>query len=807
MAAGLSANEARERLLRDGPNALPEPAPPSRVHRLATQLRSPMVGLLGLAALLSLALGDLLDAAIIIAVVVGNAALGYAQETRANRETAALRELLRPRAVVQRDGVLEDVDARELVVGDLVLLDAGDRVPADGRIEEARSLEVDESMLTGESMPVAHEDGELLAGTTITRGVARLVVGATGSRTRLGQIAEAAARPRRATPLEERLARLSDTLLRAGAAVCLLLGLVAWAEGTAPGDAALIGIALAVAAIPEALPATVSIALALGVRSLARHHAIVRRLPAVETLGATTVICADKTGTLTQNRMAVARIVDRDGVETVVADTTSPREPAREVLMAAAIACEAPLHDTAVAGAIDPMEAAIVEAAAGWGFDRGSVRVVQLEPFDSERRRVTAVVEDDGGGQRVYVKGAPDALLPILDDATQRDALAAAVAHMGAEGTRVLLVATGDDAAALRAVGLLGLSDPPREGVADDVAVARRAGVRTVMVTGDHAATGLAIARAVGIADRDEPPLTGREIDQLSETELAQRARTVQVVARVQPEHKLRLVEALQADGEVVAMTGDGVNDVPALRTADIGIAMGRRGSDAAAEAADMVLADDDFRTIVVAIRRGRGIYANIVRSVHFLLSANAGAVATFALALAAGLGPPLTVLPILLMNMLTDALPAVALAADRPGSELMRRGPRPRSETLLAPIRDRVVAAGIAAGLAGFVAYLIGHADSAETGRTMTFITLVFAKLAYVFSVRGEGPAWRVPRNPWLLGAVASSSLVAVLVLAVPSLADAFDLSAIPAGKLAIALGLAVIPFAVGETVKAMRR
>jgi calcium-translocating P-type ATPase len=806
-AVGLTSAEAHALLIRHGPNALPEPARPSRARRLGAQLRSPMVGLLGLAAALSIALGDALDAGVILVVVVMNALLGYIQEARADRAAVSLRELLRPRAVVERDGAPREIDARDLVQGDVVVLDAGDRVPADGRIDHARSFELDESMLTGESLPVARERGELLAGTTVTRGVARMVVTATGPRTQLAQIAAAATRPRQATPLEERLGRLAGTLLRAGAGVCLLFGMVAWAEGTAPGDAALIGIALAVAAIPEGLPAIVSITLALGVRAMARRGAIVRRLHAVETLGSATVICADKTGTLTQNRMTVTRILDRDGCETSVADCVHPSEAARDALLAAAIACETPLNQPATATTTEPTEAAVLEAAAAWGLDRAAVRVVCLEPFDAERRRVSALVEDDRGARAVYVKGASDGLTQSLDDVGQAAQLDATAARWASEGVRVLLVARGQESRPLEALGLLGLSDPPREGVAADVSVAHAAGVRTVMVTGDHAATGLAVARRLGIADCEDRPLIGADIDALSDAELAPRARDVKVVARVLPHHKLRLVEALRADGEVVAMTGDGVNDAPALRAADIGIAMGLRGSDAAKEAADMVLADDQFRTIVHAIERGRAIYENVARAVHFLLSANAGEVATFGLALAAGVGPPLTVLPLLLMNLLTDALPAVALAADRPAPDVMRRSPRPRAESLLAPIRGRVIAAGLTAGAAGFTSYLVGHAQNSETGRTMAFATLVFAQLAYVYSVRGVTPAWRAGRNPWLNLAVASSALVATVILAVPALARAFDLTAISAGETGLALALAFLPLAVGEIAKAISR
>lgn len=812
VATGLSGAEAGERLRHYGANALPEAHRPSAGRRLARQFRSPLVGLLALAAALSLALGELLDAAVILAIVVLNALLGFSEEQRAESAARALREVLRPRAVVDRDGRQTEVDVADIVPGDVVVLDAGDRVPADGRVVEARGLELDESMLTGESLPVSRTTGELLAGTTVSRGLARMVVTATGVHTELGAIVAAAGRARPATPLERRLGRLAQLLLIAGGVLCLALAVVALVYGTPPAEAALVGVALAVAAMPEGLPAVVSITLALGVRGMARHGAIVRRLHAVETLGSTTIICADKTGTLTENRMAVVRVLDRDGAETSLdGGERVPREVA-DVLLAAALACEAsPLVVGREAG-VEPTERAILEAAATCGarerLRHEGARLVHLEPFDNELRRVSAVVEHGDGTRARYVKGAPEPLFPLLDDAEAAARLADIVTRWGAQGMRVLLVARGDGAGgALTALGLVGISDPPRDGVADDIARARDAGVRTVMVTGDHPATAMAIARRIGIATVDGAALTGLEIDALSDHELSVRLGEASVIARVRPEQKLRIVEALRSNGEVVAMTGDGINDVPALRVADIGVAMGRRGSDAASEAADMVLTDDDYGTIVRAIERGRTIYDNVVRAVHFLLAANLGEVVVFVLALPLGLGAPLSVLQILLMNLLTDGLPAIALSTDPPERGIMSRPPRPMTEDLLGPVRERLFVAGLATGGCGFAAFVVGRSSGQADGQTMAFVTLVAAQLAYVFSTRGTGWPWRAGRNVALTSAVAVSAVVVIAILVLPGLRDAFDVAPLSGAQLAAAVALAAVPTVAAEIVKARRR
>jgi P-type Ca2+ transporter type 2C len=816
---GLDDAEAARRRAIVGPNKLPEVPRPTLLALIGRQFRDAMVGLLVGALALSLVLGEYVDAVVIGALVVANAALGAIQEGRAEAAAQAVRGLLAPRALVIRQGATRELDAAELVSGDVVLATAGDRVPADCRVLDADRLEIDESTLTGESTPAAKRAEPPAApeaslperptmaysGTTLTRGRARLLVVATGSQTELARIARAAEAPETVTPLESRLDQFARTLLRVAIVIALTLAVVSWAHGESVGESLLVGVALAVAAVPEGLPAVVTITLALGMRRLARRGAIVRRLRAVETLGSASVICTDKTGTLTTNRMVVARVLP------LGADPDA--EEARRRLLAAALVASGELHD--------PGEAAIAAAAKRSDLRReevlGNLTVVGGEPFDSARKRMSVVVAPrDGGARTSYVKGAPEVLLPRLAADEDADRLAAEAAAWAQDAIRVMLVAVrhdierGEDPEReLEPVGLIGLADPVRERVPASVAVARQAGIRTIMITGDHRETAVAVARACGIAAPAAAPraITGPELDRLEPAELERRIGAVDVFARVAPEHKSRIVDALHARMEVVAMTGDGVNDTPALVAADVGVAMGRTGSDAAAEAADIVLTDDDYSTLVAAVEGGRRIYDNILHFIGFLLAANAGEVLLFTLAVAPGIGAPLTVVQILLVNLLTDGPPAVALGVDPLAPESMRRPPRPRAQRLLDPMRTQLVVGGISTGLAAFSAFMLGQGQSLEAGQTMAFTTLVFGQLAYVFAVRGERPAWRGSRNPALYAAVAATAAFAGAVLGVPALAELFGIARLSAGQLIAALSLAALPLLSTEVRKAMRR
>jgi P-type Ca2+ transporter type 2C len=804
-ATGLTDAEAARRRAVHGENVLPEAERRGRWRRLLDQLRNGMVVLLAAAAVVSLLIGEPLNAVVIGAIVVLNTVLGFWQEGRAASAAEAVRSLLSPFATVLRGGRAVRIAACDVVPGDVVVLRGGDRIPADGRVATATALEVDESALTGESLPTAKAAGPPAApgapladrgtmgytGTTVTRGAGTLLVTATGPAGEIAgiaRVAEGASEQR--TPLQLHLDRLASTLMKGSLAIAAALAVLVWIHGESVGDSLLVGVALAVAAIPEGLPAVVTVALAVGMRKLADEGAVVRRLPAVETLGSTTTICTDKTGTLTENRMAVAEVAGVDGHD------------AADVLAAALVCSEL---------AADPGERAIALAARERGVGRdaalGEGRVVDVIGFDAARKRMSAVV-DGRQGRRSYVKGAPEVVGGLL--ARPEPELDDLAAEWAAGGLRVLLVAgrelgpADDPESQLEPIGLIAMADPPRASVPAAVATAAAAGVRTVMITGDHPVTASAIARACGIGSR---VLTGAQLDGLDAAQLAARVGRTDVFARVAPEHKQRIVDALRADGEIVAMTGDGINDIPGLASADIGVAMGRGGTDAAAQAADMVLTDDDYGTIVAAIRVGRAVYDDILRFTQFLVAGNLGEVLVFAVAIVLGYPAPLAVLQILLVNLLTDGMPAVALGFDPPEPGVMRRPPRPPRQSLLRPLLPDLALGGLATGAAVLASFLIGHAAGADAGRTMAFTTLVFGRLAYVFAVRGSGWASQAGSNRLLAAAVLASAAIATAVLVVAPLADAFSAVALSPAQVAAALGLALVPFACAEAAKARRR
>jgi Ca2+-transporting ATPase len=809
-APGLTESEARRRLARHGPNELPARTRPAYGPIAARQLADPLVALLVAAAAVSLLVGERLEAGVIAAIVLLNAVLGFVQETGAERAVLALRGAIRPTASVVRDGREREVPAAEIVPGDLVVLREGDRIPADARVVAGELLQVDESALTGESLPVdktAEPASTVYAGTGVTRGRGRAVVAATGRETELGRIAElsVAAKPP-PTPLQRQLGRLSRAMVVLGVAVTAVLTVGMLAQGEPLEEAFLVGVAVAVAAVPEGLAATVTIALAGGARAMARRGAIVRRLGAVETLGAATVIAADKTGTLTVNQLRVGALRPEGGRTEL------------DVLRAAALASTADLveEDGGLRVAGDPVDGAfLLELAARGEPDprRGAERIREI-PFDPERKRMT-VVYREGETARVLVKGAPEELLvrSRLTEAEREAALAAAAAW-AAEGLRVLAVGERRIAPAhalgkaldeeLELVGLAGLRDPLRPTAAESIASARRAGLDVKTLTGDHPVTATAIARELDLPAPEA--VTGDALEELDRDELACALRERSVFARVTPEHKLRLVEQLQAGEEVVAVTGDGINDTPALRRGDVGVAMGRSGTEAAREAADVVLTDDDFATIVAAIREGRRIADNIRNFVAFLLSANLGEVVLFAVAVLGGMGAPLTVVQVLTVNLLTDGLPAVALAAD-PASDA-QRGPRGRGTLFPRVLRLQLAVLGLAVGGSAVAAYALGRSLEPDAAQTMAFATLALSELLLVFSIRtGREPLGRGRRNTLLLAAVAGSLAVLALVVYVPFLHDAFGTTSLGAGATSIVVALALVPVLVAEAAKAVLR
>jgi calcium-translocating P-type ATPase len=794
---GLRSSDAAERLERVGPNLL-WPSLPSGYGRIAArQLADPLVLLLFAATVVSVAVGEAAEGAAIGAVILLNAVIGFAQEAAAERAVLALAASYVVPASVIRDGLEGAVAGEDVVPGDLLILRAGARVAADARVVLASGLEANESALTGESLPVlkapaaVHEQAPLAercsmvyAGTSVTRGGGRALVCATGRETELGrieQLAESAGAPQ--TPLERRLTLLARQMVVVGILLTIVLAGALLARGSSVHAAFLVGVAVAVAAVPEGLAASITGALALGSRALSRRGAILRRLDAIETLGQTTVICTDKTGTLTEGRIRVA------GVRP--AGAASETQVLTDALLASTPAVDGTADPELVGDAVD---AALLLSALERGLNLSDVTarlaLVYEAPFAAERGRVTAVWEDDAA-RTVYVKGAPEVLAARAIEFPPD--LAQVVEAWADEGLRVLAVgaahldndvAVGEDIDdGLSIVGVIAFHDPLRASAAGAIEAARAAGIEVRMVTGDHPHTARTIGRALGLPESA-------------------------VTARATPEDKLRLVEELQSRGEIVAVTGDGINDAPALRRADVGIAMGLRGTEAAREAAAVVLTDDDFSTIVSAIAGGRRIGDNIKKVVAFLLSANLGEVLLFGVLVIAGLGVPMAVIQVLLVNLVTDGLPALALARDPATAETMTRPPR-RERSLF----DRRAWVGLAfvgalVGTAAIVAFLVGRETDSAHAQTMAFATVALAELIFVFSCRSwHLPAWRLPRNWWLLCAVVISFAFVLASVYVQPLHEPFKTVSLTGVELTLVLALAALPAIVTEAVKAKCR
>lgn len=791
---GLAADVAEERLRETGPNALAAERPASAVTVLARQFRSPLIYLLMVAAAVTLAVGEEVDAAVIGVVLAFNATVGFIQELRAARSLEALRALAQARARVLRDGREREVDAATLVPGDIVLLEAGAKVPADARVLHASALEVDESMLTGESTTVAKGASAVAPdavlgdrtsmvhmGTTVTTGHARVLVVATGAATELGRIAGSVRSiGETETPLQQRIGRFTRVI----AIVVPVLAASGFVLGTATGhdrqELLLSMVALAVATIPEGLPIVLTVTLAIGVNRMARRRALIRRLPAVETLGSCTVIGSDKTGTLTQNRMTVERIVAGgrryevtgagDGADgEILGEDGAPvalagDEPLRLALTAVALCNEASAvqAEDGLRTQGDPTEVALLVAAMKAGLDADELedelpRVADI-PFDSERR-YAATFHRAAGRRLTCVKGAPERVLPMCASAAgahalDADAVHAAADELAAAGLRVLACAwreeeAADDAGDLPAKpqdlvfgGLLGMMDPPRAEAAAAVRDCRDAGIRAVMITGDHAATALAIARELGIAQPGSRALTGRELDALDDDALDTAVGEVPVFARVAPEHKLRIVRALQRTGEVVAVTGDGVNDAPALKAADIGVAMGRSGTDAAKEAADMVVTDDNFASIVSAVEQGRVAFDNVRKTTAYLLSGSAAAAIAVLTSLLLSDDLPLLPAQLLWLNLVCYGIQDVALAFEPGERGVLRRAPRRLQEGVISrvlAVRIGLAGALMATGTLTVFLLAIDRGASLAEARTIAVTQLVVFMVLHVGSSRSE--------------------------------------------------------------------
>ena len=859
--AGLGAADAAARLEADGPNEIVAGRRVSAWRLLLGQFRNVLMLILLGATLLSFLTGHATESVVIAVIVLFAVVLGFIQEYRAERAIQALRELAAPTAPVLRDGRLSSVPARELVRGDVVLLHPGDRVPADARVVESVNLTADEASLTGESSGVEKQEVLLPdvdcavgdrtnlvhAGTTITYGRGRAVVVATGMQTEFGQVAALLASVEAGrTPLQNTLDRLGTALARVALVVVAGVVVIGALRGQPLLDMVLFGIALAVAVVPEALPAVVTISLAIGIQKMARRHALIRSLPAVETLGSTSVICSDKTGTLTRDEMTVRKLwatgrsfdVSGSGYEPVGSFSSGgvdvlPDQGVERLLAAAVLVNDSDLAGSDAGWQVkgDPTEGALLVAAAKAGLDKRTLddaapRVQEI-PFTSERKCMTTLHRTETGTV-AYSKGAPERLLPgcthlstadgvtVLDDATRAELSGIAQAY-ARDALRVLAVAMKEDAdlpgaqEGMTLLGLVGMFDPPRAEAREAIALCERAGIRPVMITGDHPATATTVARELGLL-RHGRVVVGSELDDMDDARLSREIRGIDVFARVSPAHKLRVVAALQANGHVVAMTGDGVNDAPALKKADIGIAMGMTGTDVTREASAMTLTDDNFASIVAAVEEGRGVYDNIKKYLMYLLSSNAGEIGLMVGTAVLGLPLPLTAVQILYVNLATDGLPALALAVDPPQPDLMDRPPRSRRSGIFTrPVVALMLAGGgwLTLVNTGLFLWLIRSGRAVEEAMSMVFVCLVLIQLLNAYNFRSDrhSALVRPLANRWLNSAVLWEAGLLLAIVYVPVLQGVFGTYALSASDwmVLLALSLSVVP--VLESVKYLVR
>ncbi len=867
---GLHLKEVSRRLVRYGHNVLAEKKKTSPLKMLVAQFKDFMIVVLIAATVISGLMGEIADAVTIMAIIILNAILGFVQEFRAEKSMEALKKLTAPEARVVREGREERIPARDLVPGDIVVLETGDKLPADVRLVECVNLEIDEATLTGESAPVKKMAGVLIEenlglgdrknmaymGTVITRGRGRGLVVTTAMETEMGQIAGMIQEvEEETTPLQRRLEQLGRYLV----VLCLVICAAVVATGVWRGESVyemfLAGISLAVAAIPEGLPAIVTIALAVGVQKMIRRNAIIRKLPAVETLGCATVICSDKTGTLTQNQMTVRKLYTGSRFVEITGEGYNPKgelhlegnrrqdkpmpwsEPLNQLLKVAALCNNSLLkkQGVTVAGLFrgraeaawdiegDPTEGALLVAAAKTGvwrevLERREKRVGEL-PFDSERKRMSVIYEDSAGNRLAYVKGAPDVMLRLCDtslgegrqmrlnEGMKREILAAND-RMAKEALRVIALAykeisweseVDEVESGLTFLGLAGMIDPPRPSARKAIEVCKRAGIKPVMITGDHRLTAQAVAGELGIAERSGQVISGAELDEMDDAALARRVNDLAVYARVSPKHKLRIVKALKQQGHVVAMTGDGVNDAPAVKEADIGVSMGKTGTDVTKEASAMVLADDNFATIVAAVEEGRAIYDNIRKFIRYLLSCNLGEVLTMFLASLLAMPLPLLPIQILWVNLVTDGLPAMALGVDKAEPDIMQRLPRAPKESVFARgLAAKILVRGTILGLGSLLVFVIGMlmpGGDIELARTMAFSTLVFSQLFHVLDCKSETRGIfevGIFSNPYLVGAIAISTTMQLSAVYLPFMQPIFKTVALAGVHWAVILAVA---------------
>ena len=861
--SGIGETEAAGRLKEFGPNEIQAAKRISAWEILLEQFKNVLILILLGATALSLVLGHGIESVVIAVIVLFAVLLGFIQEYRAERAIEALRQMAAPTATVVRDGREVKVPAREVVPGDVVVLRTGDRVPADGRLIESINLQIEEAALTGESVPVEKHTDPLLtddlpvgdrrnmvyAGTAATYGRGKALIVATGMQTEFGKIAQLLQTVETGrTPLQHNLDKVGASLARAAFVVVAIIVALGLLRGQPFIDMLIFGIALAVAVVPEALPAVVTISLAIGVQKMVKRHALIRRLPAVETLGSTSVICSDKTGTLTRDEMTVRKIfvagrvfgVSGSGYDPAGGFSSEQGAPVpvgselTQLLTAATLASDASLvnvteRDWDIKG--DPTEGALIVAAAKAGLRKealeGAYPRVQEIPFTSESKRMTTLHQTERGIV-AYTKGAPEIILENcasiltadgvqpLDAATRQHVLDVARDFAGG-ALRVLAIASKPDAVlesaqmGMTLLGLAGMIDPPRPEAKEAIAVCESAGIRPVMITGDHPVTAQAVAQELGLL-KNGRVVTGAELDEISDEQFKKEVETIDVYARVSPAHKLRVVTALQANEHIVAMTGDGVNDAPALKKADIGVAMGITGTDVTKEAAAMTLTDDNFASIVAAVEEGRGVFGNIKKYLMYLLSSNIGEIGLMAGTALLGLPLPLTAVQILYVNLATDGLPALALSVDPPEKDLMKRKPRnPRTGIFTRPVVSLMVAGGLWSTLInlGLFIWAMNSGRSQDEAMTMTFVSLVLVQFFKAYNFRSDRHSVfnRPFANRWLNTAIVWEMALLLLIIYVPALHGPFNTFSLPLIDWAIILCLSLTISPVLELVKWMER
>ena len=833
---GLAKGEVENRQKEYGKNRLEEKKKETLLMKFIKQFNDFMIIILIVASVISAGVSymqgenDYIDSIIIIAIVILNAIMGVIQETKAEKSIEALQKMTPRKTKVIREGKTQEINAEELVPGDIIILEAGNYVPADSRIIEAHNLKIEESSLTGETEAVIKDSEKICKkdvplgdrlnmaymSTIIVNGHGKAIVTDIGMNTKVGKIANMIIENEAPeTPIQRKLGQVGKTLGIVCLVICFIIFLIGIIKNIEPMEMFMTAVGLAVAAIPEGLPAIVTIVLSIGVTKMAKKNSIIRKLPAVETLGSSNVICSDKTGTLTQNKMKVVEINSKN------------KEFAAE-LSCMCTDCDISIQENKKLVKGEPTEVALVEYALTINKDKNELcyqmqRINEI-PFDSNRKMMTTI-HRIGNRYRIITKGAPDVLLERCNKEIGENNIFSKLKiqnenlKMAQKALRVIAVAYKDidilpnriDTTTiendLTFVGLIGMIDPPREGVKEAVKTCKKAGIKTVMITGDHIATATAIAKELNILGRNDKAMTGQELEKMSQKELEENIKEYSVFARVTPEHKVRIVKAWQKRGAVVAMTGDGVNDSPALKNADIGIAMGKNGTDVAKNAADMILTDDNFVTIVEAVKQGRNIYANIKKAIHFLIATNIGEIVTIFLGLLLGLKSPLLAIQLLWVNLVTDSLPAIALGLEPAEKDIMNKKPVNSRKSIFADgLWNKIIVEGIMIGLLTLLAFNIGNKYyDVEVGRTMAFIAIGILELVHSFNVKSEKSILKtgIFENKFLVGSLILGILVQTIVVLIPQLAEIFKLVPLTGTQWIITLLISILPIPIIEVQK----